>query len=128
MNWTNFFSILCYFCMYLLWVWGLIQLLDDMLNDFFGKESIFLERLLSSILFEICVSVCFLLRRDSVSSREQQMTFKSMMTGRLCSQGNLHSLIFRYEFKGELLSPQIILVYFCEPKDVALGSISQPKY
>ena len=45
---------------------------------FFG--SVFRERLPPLVLFEICGSVWFLLRRNDVSAREQQMTFKNMMT------------------------------------------------
>lgn len=45
---------------------------------FFG--SVFRERLLPLVLFEICGSIWFLLERDDVSAREQQMTFKNMMT------------------------------------------------
>lgn len=45
---------------------------------FFG--SVFRERLPPLVLFEICDSVWFLLRRNDVSAREQQMTFKNMMT------------------------------------------------
>lgn len=45
---------------------------------FFG--SVFRERLLPLVLFEIRGSIWFLLRRDDVSAREQQMTFKNIMT------------------------------------------------
>ena len=45
---------------------------------FFG--SVFRERLPPLVLFEICGSVWFLLRRNDVTAREQQMTFKNMMT------------------------------------------------
>ena len=45
---------------------------------FFG--SVFRERLSSLVLFEIRGSIWFLRRRDDVSAREQQMTFKNIMT------------------------------------------------